>query len=128
MVFKNYHESAVGVHVGVFKTTSMIKSVSVWPKVDADIRAFQDCALSKPALNSKMDLLASKVPSSPMQRLYLDFIGKLPMSRASNAFTLVEVGWFLQVYLDFSVEVSHHHTSSQTESALALCLNYIFPH
>ena len=56
MVFKNYHESAVGVHVGVFKTTSMIKSVFVWPKMDADIRAriraFQDCTLSQPAVNS----------------------------------------------------------------------------
>ena len=53
--------------------------------IRARIRACEICALSKPALNTKMGLLASEVPTCPMERLYIDFIGKLPRSRSGNA-------------------------------------------
>ena len=98
MVFRYYHESAFGAHLGIFKTINKIRSVFIWPKMDADIRTrirgCEVCALSKPALNTKIGLLASEVPSCPMERLYIDFIGKLPRSRAGNAFALVVVDGF----------------------------------
>ena len=98
MVFKYYHESTYGVHLGIFKTLNKVRSVFIWHGMDADIgariRACQICALSKTALNTKVGLLASEVPSSPMERIYVDFVGKLPRSKAGNAYAFVVVDGF----------------------------------
>ena len=98
MVFRYYHESVYGAHLGIFKTIQKIRATFIWHKMDADIRvrirACEICALSKPALNTKMGLLASEVPTCPMERLYIDFIGKLPRSRSGNAYALVVVDGF----------------------------------
>jgi len=56
MVFAYFHESQLGRHLGVFKTTSKICSHFIWKGMDKGIRsrvrACQTCALSKPAQNS----------------------------------------------------------------------------
>ena len=66
--------------------------------MDADIRArvkaCQICALSKPAQNTKFGYLASGIASYPMYKLFIDFIGKLPRSKAGNCYALVVVDAF----------------------------------
>ena len=98
MIFRYFHESTYGAHLGVFKTMNKIRSVFIWPRMDADIRAriraCEVCALSKPALNTKFGLLASEIPSRPMERFYIDFVGKLPRSQAGHAYVLVVVDGF----------------------------------
>jgi putative alpha-1,2-mannosidase len=58
MGFAYFHESQLGGwgHLGVFKTTSKIRSNLIWKGMDKDIRsrvhACQTCVLCKPAQNS----------------------------------------------------------------------------
>jgi len=88
MVFANFHESQLGGHLGVFKTTNKIRSHFIWKGMDKDIRsrvrACQTCALSKLAQNSRWGLLASEVAQRPMQKIFIHYMGKLPKSKAGN--------------------------------------------
>jgi len=98
MVFAYFHESQLGGHLGVFKTTSKIRSHFIWKGMDKDIRsrvrAYQTCALSKPAQNSRWELLASEVAQRPMQKIFIDYVGKLPRSNAGNTAIIVCVDAF----------------------------------
>jgi hypothetical protein len=64
MVFAYFHDSPLGGHLGVLKTINKICSQFIWKGVDKDIRsqvcACHTCALSKPAQNSRLGLLASE--------------------------------------------------------------------
>jgi len=98
MVFAYFHESPLGGHVGVFKTISKIRSQFIWKGMDKDIhsrvRACHTCALSKPAQNSHWGWLASDVARRPMQKIFIDYVGKHPRSKASNTAILVCVDAF----------------------------------
>ena len=90
--------SAYGAHLGIFKTIQKIRSTFIWLKMDADIRAHicscEVCTFSKPALNTNLDLLAFEVPTCPMERLYINFIGTLSRSKSGNSYALVLVDGF----------------------------------
>jgi len=98
MVFQYYHASPVGGHLGIYKTLQKIRGSYIWKGMDADIKArIKAChvrALSKPAQNQRWGLLASQVASAPMEKLFIDFVGKLPRSRYGNAYALVCVDAF----------------------------------
>jgi len=61
--------------------------------MDKDIRSWvpacQTCALSKPAQNCHWGLLASEFARRPMQKIFIDYVGKLPGSKAGNTAILV---------------------------------------
>ena len=98
MIFKYYHESSFGAHLGIYKTRAKIRSEFIWAGMDADIRArvraCHICAMSKPAQNTKVGFLASEVATKPMEKLFIDFIGKLPRSVRGNSYALVVVDAF----------------------------------
>ena len=98
MVFAYFHESQLGGHLGLFKTTSKIRSLFIWKGMYKDIgsrvRECQTCALSKPAQNSHWGLLASEFAQRPMQKIFIDYVGKLPRSKAGNTAILVCVDAF----------------------------------
>ena len=48
------------------------------------VRACQVCALSKPAQKSRWVLLASEVAQIPIQKILIDYVWKLPRSKAGN--------------------------------------------
>ena len=87
MVFAYFHESQLGGHLGVFKTINKIRSKFIWKCMEKDIRsrvrACQTCALSKPAQKSHSSLLASDVTQRPMQKIFIDYVGELPRSKAA---------------------------------------------
>ena len=62
--------------------------------IRARVKACQTCALSKLAQNTKFGYLASGVASYPMEKLVIDFIGKLLRSKAGNCYALVVVDVF----------------------------------
>jgi hypothetical protein len=88
MLFDYYHTSPLGGHLGVFKTIQKIRENFIWKAMDNDIRARVHsctvCGLSKPAQNTRFELLASEVVSRPFQKLFIDYVGKLPQSKAGN--------------------------------------------
>ena len=101
MVFAYFHESQLGGHLGVIKTTSKLCSHFIWKGMDKDIcsrvHACQTCAHSKLAQNSHWELLAPEVAQKPMQKIFIHYVGKLPRSKACNTAILVCVDAFSKV-------------------------------
>lgn len=98
MVFSYFHCSPVGGHLGIHKTIGRIRKSYIWKGMDRDIaqrvRSCRMCSLSKPAQNSKLGLLASEVAERPMDKIFIDFVGKFPRSKTGNTMLLVCVDAF----------------------------------
>ena len=54
------------------------------------------CSVSKPAQNTRLGFLSSEVAERPMQKLFVDFVGKFPRSKAGNTVILVCVDAFIK--------------------------------
>jgi len=98
MVFSYFHDSELGGHLGVKKTYAKIRAHFVWKGMARDIRnsvrGCNTCSISKPAQNTRLGLLASEVAERPLQKIFIDFVGKFPRSKAGNAVILVCVDAF----------------------------------
>jgi hypothetical protein len=98
MVLAYFHASPLGGHLGVFKTINKIRSLFIWKGMDKEIHlrvhACHTCALSKPAQNSRLVLLGSVVAQRPMQKIFIDYVGKFPQSKVGNLAILVCVDAF----------------------------------
>jgi hypothetical protein len=98
MVFTYFLDFPLGGHLGVTKTINKIRSQFIWKGMDQEIRsrahACHTCALSKPAHNLKLGLLVSEVAQRPTQKIFIDYVGKLPRSKVGNSAILVCVDAF----------------------------------
>jgi hypothetical protein len=98
MLFDYYHTFRLGGQLGVFKTINKIRENFIWKSMDNDIRTRVGncavCGLSKPAQNTRLGLLASEVSERPYQKLFIDYVGKFPRSKAGNSMLLVCVDSF----------------------------------
>lgn len=86
------------------------------------VRACHLCALSKPAQNTKLGFLASDVASRPMEKLFIDFVGPFPRSKAGNTMLLVAVDAFSKFVWLIPLRKA---TASLTVQALH---NHLFQH
>jgi transposase InsO family protein len=98
IVFAYFHESTLGAHLGVHKTLAKIRAQFVWKGMFADIRSrvrgCHTCSISKPAQNTQLGWLSSEVAQRPLQKLFIDFVGKFPRSKVANSVILVCVDAF----------------------------------
>ena len=98
MIFSYFHESPVGGHLGACKTLNKIRAQFAWKGMNQDIRSrvreCHTCSVSKPAQNTRFGLLSSTVATRPMQKIFIDFVGRFPRSKAGNTFILVCVDAF----------------------------------
>jgi len=98
MIFSYFHETQWGGHLGIKKTYAKIHANFVWKGMASDIRdkvrGCRICGLSKPAQNMQLGFLASEVAERPLQKLFIDFVGKFPRSNAGNSVILVCVDAF----------------------------------
>jgi len=67
---------------------------NVWIGRTFLVRASQTCALSRPAQDAHWGLLASEFAQRPMQKIFIDYMGKLPRIKAGNTAILVCVDAF----------------------------------
>lgn len=76
MVFDYFYVSPFGGHLGTFKTIQKVRVSFLWKNMDGDIRTKMRncrlCALTKPAENSRLGLLASDVAERPLQKIFID--------------------------------------------------------
>jgi hypothetical protein len=93
MSFSYFHDSPLGGHLGVRKTINKVRDQFLWKGMDIDIRArvraYNTCELSKPAQNTKLGNLASEVAQRPVQKIFIDYVGKFSRSRAGHTAILV---------------------------------------
>jgi hypothetical protein len=98
MVFDYFHNSLFGGNLGVFETINKIREHFIWKGMDNYIRTRvrngKTCSLSKPAQNSKLGHLGSEVSQRPFQKIFIDYVGKFPRSKAGNTMILVCVDSF----------------------------------
>jgi hypothetical protein len=98
MVFAYIHDSPLGGHLGIFKTINKIRSHFFWKRMGKDIRsrgrACHSCALSKPAQSSRLGFLASEVAQRPKQNFFVDYVGKLTLSKVGNTAFVICVDAF----------------------------------
>lgn len=125
LVFKFFHESPVGGHLGIFKTRDKIRQYFSWQGMDADIRvrvkACEVCAMAKPSQRTNYGLLASEVPTTVMDRLVIDYVGKLPRSSDGNQYILVVVDSFSKfVWMFPTRECTTHATMEALKRIFAV--------
>lgn len=123
ILFQYYHCSPIGGHLGIFKTLHKIREKFIWPGMDQDIKvrvkACSICTMSKPAQNTRYGFLSSSVAERPMQKIFIDFVGKLPRSSMGNCYILVCVDAFSKFTWLFPVREA-------TSSSTIKCLQSIF--
>lgn len=98
MLFKFYHESLLGGHLGCRKTISKIQQLFTFKGLASEVkdmvRACQVCAMSKPGQREQIGSLSSEVASAPMERVFADFVGPLVRTARGHKFILTMVDAF----------------------------------
>lgn len=98
LIFKYYHNSVFGGHLGNFKTLNKIREFFIYPGMKEDvcrrIKNCEICALSKPAQQTHWGKMASQVTTKPMEKFYVDYVGQLVRSKSGFAFILVVMDAF----------------------------------
>jgi hypothetical protein len=88
MIFEYFHTTPVGGHFGVYKTLQKIRDSFTWKNMARDVKrkvlCCQTCALSKPAQNTRMGFLTPEVAHRPFQKIFIDYVGKLPRTKSGN--------------------------------------------
>jgi hypothetical protein len=81
MVLEYFQSSALSAHLGMTKTLNRIAKVFYWPDMRREVCAFvsgcQECQRAKPAQHSKVGLHSSEVVTRPLERIFIDFVGRL---------------------------------------------------
>ncbi|KAJ4442426.1 hypothetical protein ANN_04012 [Periplaneta americana] len=98
MVCHYFHDSMLGVHLGVTKTLGRISREFFWPKMRSYVRDHvtkcELCQRAKPASNTLVGLYSAETDSRCLQRLFIDFVGPLVRTRNGNKVILAMVDGF----------------------------------
>lgn len=91
------HEASC--HGGYFKTLSRIRQKYYWPSMARDVKEFvahcDDCKIIKPANQTQRPPMGEPfITVRPMQRIYCDFLGPYPCSRAKNSYIFIAIDHF----------------------------------
>lgn len=126
MIFRYYHLDPSSAHLGIKKTINKI-SRFFWAQdlasnITNRVRTCVQCQRAKQAPNSKLGLLASEVATRPFQRVFVDFVGPLPRSKAGNAYLLTVVDAFSKFII---LVPTRNQTASTTVRALT---RHVFSH
>ena len=98
MIVGYFHDSEIGVHLGVTKTCNKIKRGSYWPgmynMIKVNVAQCEVCLRSKPVATTKVGLHAAEIQQRPMQRLFVDFMGPLIRTKNGNQVILSVIDGF----------------------------------
>lgn len=107
MVFKFYHESPVGGHLGCFRTLNKIRQTFIWKgmrkQVFELVKMCTTCMESKPANKIYGGEYVSDHSYRCMDKLYIDYVGPLPRTAGGNTAIFIAVDdfskftWFFPV-------------------------------
>lgn len=120
-VFRYYHQSLLGGHLGLFKTLNKIREHVTWPTLYKDVkrlvRQCHQCQQAKPSSGVRHGLLNSERAERPMQKLFIDYIGPFPRSQSGHKYIMVVVDdfsrfcWLLPSYgMTAGVSIKHLRT------------------
>ena len=97
MLLKYFHDSVFSGHLGARKTYK-IASNFWWRKMRLEIfgyvRRCELCQRAKPAQDSGVGLHSASPATAPMERLFIDFVGRLTRTKRGSMGILVIVDSF----------------------------------
>lgn len=123
LVFKYFHSSPVGGHLGISKTMNKILENFYWKGIGKDIallvKSCEICGKSKPAQKQNFGFLASKIVQAPMDKFYCDVVGPLVRSTQGHTHIFSCVDGFSK--FSFLLPIRKANTNS-----IIKCLKSIF--
>lgn len=95
-VFVQEHENTISSHGGFYKTYFRIRDKYFFPNMyNTTYNFVKNCTICRTTKasteNTKAPMYENRIPTENFQTLYLDFIGRLPMSKERNQWLLVAV-------------------------------------
>ena len=107
LLLKYFHDAAFAGHLGAFKTYHRIAANFWWPKMRAEIflyvRRCDLCQRAKPAQNTNVGLHDAQPPASPMDKVFIDFVGPLTRTQRGHTAILVVLDGFSKFVVFFPV-------------------------
>lgn len=126
MIFHYYHLAPNSAHLGVRKTLNKVKQYFWAPGLDKTItdkvKSCVHCQRSKQAPNTRLGFLSSDLATRPFQKIYIDYVGRLPRSRKGNSYLLTVVDAFSKFIFLLPAK---NQTAATT---VKLLTNHIFSH
>lgn len=95
LVFTFYHNSIIGGHLGISRTTAKVSEYFYHPeleqKIKQKVKDCHTCAMSKTAQRKFEGKLISLPIETSMNTIFIDLLGPLPTSKSGNKYILVMV-------------------------------------
>ena len=97
-IFEQLHSNKLSAHFGRDKTLDIIKKRFYWPNMSDSVKRWCNtcdlCAKGKPGPGKGKAPLKSSVPTYPLDRLAIDIMGPLPVTRDGNEYIMVVEDYF----------------------------------
>ena len=97
-VFKYCHDIPTAGHLGVEKTVAKVKEIFYWPSMKEHIenycRECDQCFARKPKREHIRAPLVTYQAGEPMERIAMDILGPLPLTKQQNRYILVIMDTF----------------------------------
>ena len=92
-ILQHYHDVPTAAHLGVEKTLEKIKQSFYWPGMKDFVQTYcrqcDKCFARKPKSQKDRAPLGSYLVGEPMERIAVDILGPLPLTKSKNRFILV---------------------------------------
>jgi len=97
-IFQQLHGSKLSAHFGRDRTLHLIKNKFYWPNMSESVKRWcqncELCAKRKPGPGKGKSPLKQSISSAPLERIAIDIMGPLPLTRNGNEYIMVLQDYF----------------------------------
>ena len=97
-IFQQLHGSKLSAHFGRDRTLHLIKNKFYWPNMSESVNRWcqncEHCAKRKPGPGKGKSPLKQSISSAPLERIAIDIMGPLPLTRNGNEYIMVLQDYF----------------------------------
>ena len=116
-IIRNNHDTLLSGHFGVNKTSSKIKKKYHWYQMDQDIRLYirqcRQCNKDKDPRKKPKARLGLYLAGYPMDRIAVDVMGPMPLTKDGNRYILVIGDYFTRWMEAYSLPTQHAEVVAQ---------------
>ena len=124
-VFKHLHSSKAGGHLGVNRSLSKVQNEFFWPGLSKDVERWcswcADCARSKPGRVPNKANLQQQPVGFPLERMAVDLMGPLPMTKNGNLYIVVIADYFTKWAEAFPLPDKKSYTVAEAIVTEVIC-------
>ena len=116
-IIRNNHDTLLSGHFGVNKTSSKIKKKYYWYQMDQDIRLYirqcKQCNKDKDPRKKPKARLGLYLAGYPMDRIAVDIMGPMPLTKGGNRYILVIGDYFTRWMEAYGLPSQHADVVAQ---------------